>query len=154
MNYQPIREALRLIRRAFSTKAALDFYLPVSPVPASRPRVSRWGTYYAKTYKKFREQAQEVMPEIQRTFTGPLAVVTEFVVARPKTTKRDYPRGDNDNYEKAGWDAITSADGVWEDDDQIVFNTSIKIFDDEDGRAPGIYFTVYALEGHDDPTGS
>lgn len=48
------------------------------------------------------------------------------VVKKPKTTKRDRPRGDLDNYEKGVWDAITSAGHWWADDDQIVENVTRK----------------------------
>jgi len=60
--------------------------------------------------------------------TGELAVLTEFVVTKPRTTKRGWPRGDNDNYEKAAWDAVTKCGAVWSDDDQIILNLSHKRF--------------------------
>jgi len=61
-------------------------------------------------------------------FTGPVAVMTQFIIQKPKTTKRAYPRGDNDNYEKAIYDAITKCGCIWNDDDQILMNLSFKRF--------------------------
>lgn len=57
---------------------------------------------------------------------GALAVLTIFHVQPARTTKRDYPRGDNDNFAKAAWDAVTKAGGTWYDDDQIVVSLEVK----------------------------
>ena len=50
---------------------------------------------------------------------GNLKVRLDLVAVRPKTTKRDNPRGDIDNYIKAVLDALTKK-GYWIDDDQII----------------------------------
>lgn len=99
--------------------------LPFPPVPASRPRVTKWGTYYGKTYKEYRELAEKAIPpNRKRELVGNLRADVTFVCARPKTTKRTNPRGDIDNHLKAVLDAITgtrkSPKGYWNDDDQIV----------------------------------
>ena len=89
--------------------------------------MGRWGVHYLKTYREWRKLAALHMPEGDSPqFTGPVAVLTEFIVRKAKTTKRTYPRGDNDNYEKAAWDAITKCVCVWKDDDQILINLSTK----------------------------
>ncbi len=106
--------------------------LPFPPVPASRPRVTRWGTYYTKTYKAYRELADKAIPKSrQPPVTGNLRAYVEFVCYKPKTTKRQNPRGDIDNHCKAILDAITGIKkkelkGYWNDDDQIVDLTAIK----------------------------
>lgn len=118
--------------KAFMKRAAggnsMSLAIPLSPVPASRPRVSKWGTYYLKTYTQWMKQAKLHLPDgvDDPPFTTGVAVLTEFIVKRPKTTKRDYPIGDVDNYEKAAWDAITKCKSIWRDDDQILLSVSLK----------------------------
>ena len=64
--------------------------------------------------------AEDVVPQNTRgPLQGPVVVRVSFVCHRPRTTKRSYPRGDGDNFEKAVYDVITKK-GYWEDDDQIV----------------------------------
>lgn len=117
--------------------------IPLQPVPASRPRVSRWGTYYGKTYKTWMEQAERLVSEAKRPFGGALHVETEIVCARPKTSARLWPRGDNDNYEKAAFDLLTRK-GYWYDDDQIVTNKTTKRFA-LTGEAPHTLITIQHL---------
>jgi len=115
--------------------------LPFPPVPASRPRVTRWGTYYTKTYKAYRVLADKAIPKSrQPAVTGNLRAYIEFVCAKPRTTKRQNPRGDIDNHCKAILDAITGIKkkelkGYWNDDDQIVDLTAIKRWPDA-GETP------------------
>ena len=102
----------------------LRFFYP--PVPASRPRVSKWGVYYGKTYKAYMKAAEDAIPQASEPFTvGNLMVDIEFVCDLPKATKRLCPRGDIDNYVKAILDAITKK-GYWHDDDQVVVLTAVK----------------------------
>jgi Holliday junction resolvase RusA-like endonuclease len=105
--------------------------LPFPPTPASRPRVSRWGTYYGKTYKAYRELADKAIPQSRKpALTGNLKATIEFVCHKPKTTKRINPLGDIDNHMKAVLDAITGTKknpkGYWKDDDQIVEVYALK----------------------------
>ena len=103
--------------------------MPLSPVPASRPRVTRWGTYHLKRYSTWMKQVALHLPVgDEPVFTGPVAVYCEFVVRKPKTTKLSMPRADNDNLEKATYDAITKCMCVWKDDNQIQMNLSVKRF--------------------------
>lgn len=111
----------------------MSLTIPLNPVPASRPRVGKWGVHYLKTYATWKKQAVLYLPEGREApFTGPLAVYSEFIVKKAKTTKRKWPIGDTDNYEKATWDAITSCESVWTDDDQILWNLSHKRYVTED----------------------
>nr|WP_246505610.1 RusA family crossover junction endodeoxyribonuclease [Coralloluteibacterium stylophorae] len=112
--------------------ASLDF--PFEPAPASRPRVSKWGTYFSGAYKTWRETAAA---HLAPGATGleadePLLVVHESICKRPKTTKKKWPKGDVDNHVKGPLDAITKATGWWTDDDQIVLLLTAKRF-----AAPG-----------------
>lgn len=101
---------------------------PLSPVAASRPRVTRWGTYYLGPYRHFKE---EMALLINRTFppefeiiSGPIKLNIVCYVTRPKTTKLDYPKPDVDNYAKAILDSLNGY--VWEDDSQVISLTISK----------------------------
>ena len=100
------------------TAGGVSIVIPVPPVPASRPRVTRWGVYYGKTYKNWMIDADLSVPEAARPLPAPLRVDVEIVAARPKTTQRYSPRGDVDNFAKAALDALTKK-GYWRDDDDI-----------------------------------
>lgn len=118
--------------------------IPVNPVPASRPRVTRWGTYYGKTYKNWMAEAAKALKVIPpRPMYGPLYVEAVFVVERAKTSKRLWPRGDVDNYLKAAFDAVTKAGICWHDDDQIVVTRAVKVYADLDDPGPHTTLTVY-----------
>ena len=112
---------------------SLLLQIPVTPVPASRPRVSKWGTYYGKRYSAYRKEAK---PAVQAAYGGEplqcgLEVHAIFYCKRPKTTKRRDPRGDVDNYVKAILDSCNGI--VWDDDDQILRLTASKRWEDEFG---------------------
>lgn len=119
--------------------------LGLSPVPASRPRVTRWGTYYTKTYKAWIAAAEKAIPQSRDPLTGPLTISVEFVVQRPKTSKRAYPKGDIDNYEKAVYDMLTKR-GYWHDDDQLVTTSTVTKRFTEPGEEPGFTVIVNAQE--------
>ena len=121
-------------------EGGFSLFIPLNPVPASRPRVTRWGVYYGKNYATWMKQAEKVITESSTTLSGPLSVATELCVKKPKTSKRSFPRGDLDNYEKAIWDAITKKK-YWVDDDQIIESYSSKSFTDGDG-----YIKIQASE--------
>ncbi len=81
--------------------------LRIPPVPASRPRVTRWGVYYTKTYQAYRDAAHEAIPMCERTqLSGDLGATIEFVCHKPKRTVRERPNGDIDNHMKAILDAV------------------------------------------------
>lgn len=113
-------------------------------MPASRPRVSKWGTYYGKNYSAWRKFADENLPWANRCAKGNLHVELDFVVQRPKTTKRSNPRGDVDNYAKAMLDAMTKKN-YWLDDDQVVSLLCTKRFT-HPGEQPYIMATIHELE--------
>lgn len=110
----------------------MEFVVPVSPIPAPRPRVTSKGwTYYPAKYKAWRETVGTLLPAIlsgaglKAPLEGPVQVTTTFVCTRPKTTKLSHPKGDIDNFEKALFDQLTTA-GAWLDDSQIVESKSVK----------------------------
>lgn len=69
----------------------------------------------------------------------------EVIVAKPKTTKRRRPAGDNDNHEKSVWDAMTKVGHWWKDDEQIVANRTWKRWA-YPGEEPGYKITVRFLD--------
>lgn len=93
----------------------------LNPVPASRPRISKWGAYYSGTYKEFRERAAEMVWNVLGNnfvpVSTPLAVSLELYVKRPKSTEKEFPKPDVDNYAKAILDSLNGK--LWVDDSQI-----------------------------------
>lgn len=127
---------------------SLGIRICVEPVPASRMRHTRNGGrgYYGKRYTAFRKRLAEILQDYEYPpLTGPLSVDTWLYMPYPKTVKRAYPRGDNDNYEKAVWDCLNEK--VWEDDEQIVSNFTLKAFSED----PVIILHVRPIEGEYDP---
>jgi len=105
----------------------MEWVFPLSPVAASRPRVSRHGAYFTGPYKQFRKDMAEFCND---TFTDwepleyLLTVDLGLYIRQPKKTKLLVPRADNDNFEKAVWDSLNGH--LWVDDTQIVENHTIK----------------------------
>lgn len=96
----------------------LTIRIDLPPVPASRPRVSKFGTYYAATYKNWKKAALGFFPKDLQPLLGSLWVDLEIVCTRPKKPTGPIPTGDIDNYTKAALDAVNDA-GVWGDDRQV-----------------------------------
>ena len=98
-----------------------EWTFPISPVAASRPRVTKHGAYFAGPYKTFRKDMAEIVSETfdsdTAIYTTPLEVDVEIYVKRPKKTKLSAPRADIDNYLKAIFDSLNGV--LWEDDTQI-----------------------------------
>lgn len=103
--------------------------LDVVPVPASRPRVSKWGTYYGKTYKAFRKAMEEELSGWEaEPLSGALTVDVTFHCKKPKKLTKQWPRGDIDNYLKGLFDSLNGI--VWGDDDQIIMTVGSKVYAD------------------------
>ena len=116
------------------------------PVPASRPRVTRWGVYYTKTYTTYRKEAKGAIPLCRHdALEGELGATIEFVCYKPKTTKRITPLGDIDNHVKAILDAIVGIKkepkGYINDDDQIAHLIASKRWAVE-GEEPHTLVTI------------
>lgn len=106
----------------------VSIHLALEPVAASRPRVSKWGTFYAEPYKSFLLDAPEALHALELPMLeGPLGVVVQVVCTKPRTSKLDMPRQDVDNFAKAILDALTKA-GAWLDDAQVARLTIEKRF--------------------------
>lgn len=101
-----------------------NIFIPVKPVPASRPRISKYGNYYPKNYTQFRKEVFQFLRQYKKKNTSvPKAefkVHLEIICHKPKKPSNTYPRGDVDNYAKSYLDSITYTDFIWEDDIQVV----------------------------------
>ena len=96
----------------------LEWTFPISPVAASRPRVSRYGAYFTGPYKKFREEGSQVIYEVLGAdfdlIDQPLMVDLECYIKQPKSTKLGCPKGDIDNFIKGIFDLLNGK--LWTDD--------------------------------------
>ena len=101
----------------------------IIPVPASRPRVTRWSTYYSKKYTNFKEEMLSLTSDIVFTpLEGNIFAQLQFNVPIPKSwtkKKKEAKNGaycdnhaDIDNYCKAILDSLNGV--YYEDDKQIV----------------------------------
>jgi len=125
----------------------IDLLFNISPVPASRPRVTRWGTYYGKKYKQFKlEMGVLLIDSDKKNSVNPVtwldglisADMTFFVpMAKSWSNKKKSSKNgqfcdnnsDLDNYEKA---ILDSLNGIYfHDDRQIVKQKSKKIWADQ-----------------------
>lgn len=107
-----------------SLESAQEYYIPVPPVPASRPKVARFGTYYSKRHQQYVKDFATCLlhypPEWEYLDKeARLIVGLEFVCTRPKRVTNAAPHYDIDNLSKLPLDCMTSADIFWHDDRQI-----------------------------------
>jgi Holliday junction resolvase RusA-like endonuclease len=125
----------------------IELFIPVKPVPASRPRVSRWGTYFSKNYEDFRNQCSLFLSKIKKQYppqAGKFKVQILFICHKPANPANSYPRGDVDNFLKGPLDAITKAGMIWEDDIQITRLIGIKRYA-KAGEQVGMKITITKL---------
>lgn len=112
----------------------------INPVPASRPRVSRWSTYYPKKYTKFKKDMEALTSELETTPSEKLvSVELKFGIMIPKSwskKKREElnntycsNNSDIDNYIKAILDSLNGI--VYIDDKQVVELFAKKIYSEE-----------------------
>jgi len=108
----------------------------VTPVPASRPRVTRWSTFFPKKYTQFREDMDIATSAILFTpFEGNIYAQLDFYIAIPKSWSKKKKltkqgtycdnNADIDNYCKAILDALN---GVYYEDDRQVVMLKARMF--------------------------
>lgn len=134
-----------------SGAALLSLFLSGQPVPAARPRVGRYGTFYPKSYTNWIKGTWADVRKLDQIPTDrPVAVVVEAVFQKARTSKLTHPHPDVDNLAKGPLDQLTKLSketeqkfGVWLDDKQVQVLVVGKRFA-EPGEEPG--FTVYWTE--------
>jgi len=124
----------------------IELFIPSKPVSASRPRISKFGSYYSKSYMAYRKETHEFLKTIASKYPIKdkqlFEVHTEFICYKPKSpSNKDCPRYDLDNMLKAIWDAITHAKMVWHDDIQIIRSRSSKRYQKK-GEPYGTKITI------------
>ena len=101
----------------------------ITPVPAARPRVTRWSTFYPKKYTQFKEDMEMAVNDIQFVpLENNIYAKLDFFIQIPKSwskKKKASKEGkfcdnnaDIDNYCKAILDSLNGV--YYEDDRQIV----------------------------------
>jgi Holliday junction resolvase RusA-like endonuclease len=132
-------------------KTGASWRFDLTPVPASRPRIGRYGVHYSKHYERFRREAKVEIPRLLAAFT-PLECALElwvvFYAEKPRTGKKLWPKGDVDNFEKAILDSLN--EHAFKDDDQIIDMHSSKRY--ATGQ-PHILVTVSKADHASDPFG-
>jgi Holliday junction resolvase RusA-like endonuclease len=133
-----VREAMQV--------AFLSTFLAVKPVPASRPRVTRWGgVYYGKAYAEFLSETQAELAKLRGCkVEGYVVLLMEVICEKPRTGKLELPRGDVDNHGKGPMDAATKAATVWSDDDKVAFVAIAKRYA-RPGETQGVRFEFAPL---------
>jgi Holliday junction resolvase RusA-like endonuclease len=128
------------------TSKKITLWLPSAPVSASRPRFSKYGSYYSKSYMNYRDETHKFLKTIRKDYpideTSLFKVDIEFLCYRPKKPSNpDCPRYDIDNLIKAPLDAITHEKMIWKDDVQILEVHASKRYQ-EDGEDFGTKLTI------------
>lgn len=113
----------------------------ITPVPAGRPRVTRYNTYYPKRHTRYTKEV---------TFTGKpkqpiesmVSVNTTYAIPLPKSMSKKKrieldaspcdKHIDLDNLNKLFYDCVLVDGGVIKDDSLIVIETSKKIWTSDD----------------------
>ena len=112
----------------------------INPVPASRPRVARWSTYYPKKYTQFKKDMEALTSELNQTPSDKLVCVgLNFMIEIPKSwSKKKRNNYDNtycsnnadiDNYIKAILDSLNGVFFI--DDKQVVEVFARKMYSKE-----------------------
>jgi Holliday junction resolvase RusA-like endonuclease len=105
--------------------SSIEIFLDNKPMSASRPRISKWGAYYSKTYMNYRKEVALILNKIKKDYPidekALFSVHLEFICYKPKSpSNKECPRYDIDNLVKAPLDSITHAKMIWKDDIQIL----------------------------------
>ena len=122
----------------------------INPVPAARPRVSRFSTYYPKKYTRFKKEMEALTSELDSTPCENLVCVSlKFKIKTPQSwsKKKRLERentycnnnSDIDNYIKAILDSLNGVYFV--DDRQVVEVFASKKYSNE----PRILFKMMEM---------
>lgn len=114
----------------------LFIVIPVEPMPAPRPRMSKWGAYFPATYTAHKKAIADSLPARAIALLGELCVSVELICKRIGKSKFTTPAGDVDNLCKPTLDVLTQQ-GYYGDDRQITNLRVVKRFPAE-GEEPHI----------------
>jgi len=114
----------------------------IAPVPASRPRVTRWSTYFPKKYTQFRKDFALILDDLDVELSeGLLYAKLDFFMQIPKSwsnkkkADKEGKYADNnvdvDNLVKA---CLDSCEGVFYENDNQVAMIRARKFYSIDGR--------------------
>lgn len=130
-----------------------NFQIPTAPVPASRPKVSRFATYYPKKHTAYHQFLKGFLSEVECTASeGPVEVRFLFVMPRYKTSDHLVHRSDVDNLSKLPLDCMTQSkvdentSRFWKDDDLVVNLMALKRFT-RDGEEPHTKVRILPITG-------
>lgn len=129
--------------------AEIEIIFDINPVPASRPRVTRWTTYYSEKYQTFKDTMEGMVMKLDKVFKEkgapfeePLFIGMIFLIEIPKSySKKKIEQLDNqycvsnmdiDNLEKAIYDALNGY--AFKDDKQIVHHNVQKRWTKDKGK--------------------
>lgn len=130
--------------------------IPLNPVPASRPRVTRWGVYYGKKHTQFIRDVEQlfldgIIKSPQKPREGLFHVEVLYRVKIPKSTsikaKNELNNSycdkniDLDNLNKLIYDEVLVNNFI-EDDRYIVSETSSKVWTSDEGS---IEIRIYSI---------
>ncbi len=123
----------------------------INPVPASRPRVTRWSTFFPKKYSAFKQAMVDITKHTAFIPTDKLIYVElDFFVQIPKSWSKKKKaskvgrycdnNADLDNYCKA---ILDSLEGIYyENDKQVVMIKARKFY----SESPRIEYTQRELD--------
>lgn len=131
--------------------------IPLQPVACPRPKVSKFGTYYPKTYKDFVKRASAVLTSVYPEHVGfskndKLEIHCDFIFNRPDYMyAKKYPndkiphtkRPDVDNLAKAINDVL-QATNIIKDDSLIYMLSCTKYYA---AREEGPSITIQIKKG-------
>ena len=106
----------------------LTLTIPVAPLPAPRPRMTKWGSaYFPASYVTYKKAIEAALPPCAEPRMGDLCVEVHLVCPRIAKSKFTTPKGDLDNLVKGVLDVLTQR-GYYGDDRQIVDLWTTKRF--------------------------
>jgi len=148
MTQTPISELFETFVNWMEGRCGPLLHLRVDAEPAPESlRIGRNRVFPGKLYAAFQAQCVKQLagPRTKEAFPeGELLIALEFVCTRPKTSKREWPRGDIDNLAKGPLDALTKV-GAWGDDDQITVAYPTKRYA-RPGEVAGVNIVIGRLK--------
>jgi Holliday junction resolvase RusA-like endonuclease len=98
----------------------ITLVIPVTPMPAPRPRMSKWGSaYFPPAYDAYKKDLKAALPAPESQMMGELKVEAHFVCKPIAKSIFTTPAGDVDNIVKGVLDVLTQV-GYYGDDRQII----------------------------------